>query len=91
MEIEFDPVKRQQTLEQRGLDMADAGGIFEDTHMTYRDIRKDYGEDRYLTFGYLNQRMVFVAWTRRGHAMRIISMRKANAREEREFASLFGR
>ena len=89
MEIEFDPSKRQDTLNERGLDMADAAAVFESEHVTMEDERIDYGETRYITVGFLVGRMVFLAWTPRGDARRIISMRKANDREQKAYASRF--
>ena len=82
MKIEFDPAKRHITLEHRGLDMAQAGEIFEDTTLTIADDRRDYGEVRFITFGWLTGRMVVLVWTPRGAGRRIISLRKANDREQ---------
>lgn len=82
MQIEFDPAKRDQTLAHRGLDMADAGVVFAGPMLTVEDDRADYGEPRYITIGRLDGRMVVVVWTPRGGARRIISMRKANEREQ---------
>ncbi|MES2434621.1 MAG: BrnT family toxin [Pseudomonadota bacterium] len=81
MQIEYDPAKRDATLLQRGLDMADAVEIFDSEILTVEDDRIDYGEPRFLTVGYLRGRMMFVAWTPRGNARRVISVRKANDRE----------
>lgn len=85
MKIEYDEAKRQITLEQRGIDFADAGQVFEGTHYTLEDERQDYGEPRFITIGFMNKRMVVVAWTPRAQAKRIISMRKANDREQARF------
>lgn len=74
-------MKQMETLVKRGLDMADASLVFEGAHKTFDDDRYDYGETRHITVGHLNGRMVYIAWTRRGNARRIISMRKANVRE----------
>jgi uncharacterized protein len=82
VQIEFDPAKRDQTLTHRGLDMADAGVVFAGPTLTVEDDRADYGELRYITIGRLGGRMVVVVWTPRGDARRIISMRKANEREQ---------
>lgn len=82
MDIEFDPAKRLATLASRGLDMADAAEIFTDAILTVADTRLDYGEDRFMTVGYLDGRMVVVVWTMRGTSRRIISLRKANEREQ---------
>ena len=81
MKIEYDPVKRDATLKRRGVDMADAVQVFAGPTKTLPDVRVDYGEGRFLTIGFLADRMVFVAWTFRGDLRRIISMRKANGRE----------
>ena len=82
MKIEFDPAKRETTLERRGLDMTRAGEIFAGATLTIADDRKDYGEPRFITIGRLDGRMVVSVWTPRGAARRIISLRKANDREQ---------
>lgn len=82
MKVEFDAAKRAGTLEQRGLDMARAGEVLEGTTLTIEDDRMDYGETRYITIGFLDERMVVLVWTPRGDVHRIISMRKANDREK---------
>lgn len=81
MHIEFDEKKRQETLQRRGLDMADAWEVFVGPHLTVADTRNHYGEERFVTVGYLSGRLVYVAWTERGASRRIISLRKANDRE----------
>jgi len=90
MKIEFDPDKRNATLEARGLDMADVGKVFECAHMTFPDVRFDYGEDRFVSVGFLKGRMVVLAWTHRGTVRRIISLRKANDREQSKFGDQLG-
>lgn len=81
MQISYDPDKRAQTLALRGIDMADAGEVLGGPCLTIADDRFDYGEPRYITVGLLRGRMILVAWTPRNDTFRIISMRKANARE----------
>jgi uncharacterized DUF497 family protein len=82
MRIEFDAAKRDQTLHERGLDMARADEIFAGATLTAADDRRDYGEDRFITIGFLDARMVVAVWTARRGARRIISLRKANDREQ---------
>jgi uncharacterized DUF497 family protein len=91
MKIEFDPDKRVLTLAERGLDMARAGELFEGDHLTIVDHRKNYGEERLMSVGFIDGRMVFIAWTRRDEAVRVISMRKANEREQAKYNKLLGR
>ena len=85
MKIEFDEEKRQRTLADRGLDFADATIVFDGPKFTVLDDREDYGEERFLTLGYLGDRLVAIIWTPRGAARRVISMRKCNDREQRKF------
>jgi uncharacterized DUF497 family protein len=82
MRIEFDAAKRDQTLRERGLDMARGDEIFAGATLTAADDRRDYGEDRFITIGFLDARMVVAVWTVRRGARRIISLRKANDREQ---------
>lgn len=89
--IEFDPAKRALTLEHRGLDFADAPRIFEGLHFTGPDDRVDHGELRFITHGTLMGRQVIMLWTYRGTRRRIISMRKANEREQKRFRDALAR
>jgi uncharacterized DUF497 family protein len=85
MRITFDPNKRDWTLRERGLDFAEADLVFAGTAIDIPDIRHDYGELRIQTVGYLRGRMVVVVWTQRGDARHVISMRKANDREQAKY------
>ena len=89
MSIEFDPTKRADTLSARGLDMARAGEVFAGATLTVEDDRRDYGEDRFITIGFLDGAMVVLVWTPRGGAHRVISMRKANERERALYGPRF--
>lgn len=85
MEIIFDPAKRAWTLAERGLDFADAGKVFAGTVFEFEDDRVLYPERRYSTIGMLEDRMVVVIWVDAEDGRRVISMRKANARERTRF------
>lgn len=85
MEITYDAEKREQTLEQRGIDFEDAACVFAGTVISVEDDRHDYGETRYQTLGLLKGRLVMVVWTPRGEARHVISMRKANERERKKY------
>jgi uncharacterized DUF497 family protein len=86
----FQRSQARKTLAERGLDFARAGEVFQGGHVTKDDNRKDYGERRLITWGHLDSRLVVVTWTPRGHAKRIISMRKANEREITRFSVNLG-
>ena len=88
MWLTFDLVKRDNTLQNRGLDFADAAIVFAGVTVEVEDTRKDYGETRIICFGLLAGRMVVVGYTPRGADRHIFSMRKANEREQTHIAPL---
>ncbi len=81
MKITYDPARRTKTFEERGLDFEDAPQVFSGPTVTASDVRRDYGEERFITFGILHDREVVLLWTPRGDTRRVISMRYANERE----------
>ena len=88
MRVTFDPVKRDKTLAERGLDFADAAIVFAGVTVEVEDLRADYGETRVICYGLLEGRMVVVGYTLRGADRHIFSMRKANEREKARIAPL---
>ncbi len=90
MRITFDQAKRDLTLKHRGLDFARADEVFAGRTITVLDSRFDYGEARFITAGYLEDRMVVMVWTQRDEARHIISMRYCHAKEENLWLSQMG-
>ena len=92
--IEFDSDKRDKTLAERGLDFSRAGEVFVGEQFTAQDLRPGYGEPRFFTVGHLDERLderlVIGVWTPRGEVRRIISMRKANEREQTRYIQHLG-
>ena len=86
----WDEAKRRATLAERGLDFADAEGVFAGRITTLPDHRRDYGEPRFITAGWLQDRFVVVVWTPRGDGRRIISMRYGHADEEASYKEQMG-
>ena len=86
MEFEWDKTKSDDCFRLRGFDFAYASGLFRDENRSIgRDRRWDYGEDRYRVLGAIEGRVFVLIYTMRGSAIRIISARKANSREVREY------
>ena len=83
MKLDWDETKRQATLRERGLDFADVASVDWETAVILDDGRKDYGERRQVCLGRLHDLVVVVAFTFRGDALRVISMRRANRRERK--------
>jgi uncharacterized DUF497 family protein len=88
MVITCDPIKRANTLTERGLDFADAQIVFAGVTLELEDTRRDYGEQRIICYGWLLGRMVVVGYTPRGADRHVFSMRKANEREQKRIAPL---
>jgi uncharacterized DUF497 family protein len=89
VKITFDPTKRQAALDGRGLDFADAAIVFSGPTITVQDTRRDYGEARFQTVGFLADRMVMVVWTPRNETRHVMSMRKCNEREKAIYQKRF--
>ncbi len=82
MRFDWHDAKRQKTLEERQVDFAQVSACFDDpSRMIKKDLRKDYGENRYNILGKMQGRLYHVTFTLRGQVIWIISARKANDRE----------
>ena len=53
MQYVWDSLKRRSNLSKHGFDFADANIVFEGPTFTYEDDRYDYGEQRWVTLGFL--------------------------------------
>jgi uncharacterized protein len=83
VKITFDEAKRLKILEERGLDIAESGLVFQDEYVEIEDDRKDYGERRYRVWGFLNGQRVSLVWTPRDGTRRIITLRHAHEPEHK--------
>lgn len=81
MDITFDPNKNHANLLKHGVALAEAAQIEWETALEWLDDRNDYGEDRYIALGAIGNRLYCVVFVEREGNRRIISLRKANARE----------
>ncbi|MCP5197893.1 MAG: BrnT family toxin [Gammaproteobacteria bacterium] len=87
---EWDETKNKENLSKHGLSFEDAEFVFSGPCVTFADARYDYGEERFITLGLLEGRAVVIAHTPRGARTRIISMRKANNREQKIYQKQLG-
>ena len=85
MEFEWDKAKRKSNLRNHGIDFIGIEQVFEDETVTILDNRFDYGEERFVTFGLLEGRVVAIAHTETDEVIRIISVRKATKNEESSY------
>ncbi len=85
MEFDWDEAKRKANLQNHGIDFVDIEMVFEGETITIPDDRFDYGEERFVTFGIFEGRVVAVAHTETDKLIRIISARKATKNEEKSY------
>lgn len=84
MIYEWDEAKNRSNAAKHGLNFEDAEQVLTGPCVTFVDDRFDYGEKRLITLGLLAGRVVVIAHAPRGDDItRIISMRKANRREQK--------
>jgi uncharacterized DUF497 family protein len=83
MEYEWDEEKRLANVRKHGIDFIDIPNVFDGDTLTVEDDRYSYGEQRFVTFGLLQGRLIAVVHTERDDRVRIISARKATKYEQR--------
>ena len=84
MRNEWDEAKDEANRAKHGLSLADAERLDWDA-APVPDLRRDYGETRLVQFGRIDGRLHVCVFVFRGESRRIISLRKANSREERRY------
>lgn len=85
MRYEWDEAKRIKTLLARGVDFADAEKFQWQTAKIIDDERHEYAESRFVATGLIEGRLHVMAFTIRASVIRIISLRKANKREAKNY------
>ncbi|WP_207460869.1 BrnT family toxin [Azospirillum sp. SYSU D00513] len=82
MRYEWDPAKDEANIATRGLSLALAELLFNGTERIAEDDRFQYGETRMVARGLIDGRLFVCVYTDRDDVRRIISLRKANRREQ---------
>jgi uncharacterized DUF497 family protein len=82
MQFEWDPVKEAANIKKHGVSFAEASAVFGDPlAITFHDPDHSFEEDRFLTFGTSQGRLLVVSHVDREESVRIISARKVTRRE----------
>ena len=80
IEISFDPAKSVRNVTDRGLQFTLVAQMEWSGAVIKEDVRKNYGERRYLALGMIGDRLHAVVFTPRADKVHVISLRKANQR-----------
>lgn len=83
-EYEWDEAKRLSNIAKHQIDFTAMNDFEWET--AHEEESNRYGEERVAATGYIGDRLHYVIYTRRGDRRRIISLRKANRAERREYA-----
>lgn len=83
MEFEWDADKNNRNIRERGLDFNLVRKLDWAQALQVVDSRSDYGEIRFRAMGRINRRLFVCVYTKREDRYRIISLRKANKKEEK--------
>jgi len=86
MEFEWDEDKRQRNLRDHKIDFKDALSVFFDPNAIDEEDIEIYTERRYRTIGMSREgELLFVVYTWRRDAVRLISARRAESHEKRKY------
>jgi len=81
MIYEWDENKRLQNIKQHGVDFYSVYEFEWNTTITRTDNRFEYDEIRFISFGFIKNRLHILVYTERPPMTRVISLRRANKRE----------
>ena len=87
MDFEWDDTKRKINIRKHGIDFINVPLVFDSYTLTIEDDRYNYGEERSITFGILEGRVVVIVHTENDDLIRIISIRRATKYEEKAYFS----
>lgn len=85
MKIEFNPGKNERNIRERGLPFMLVDEFAWETAQTHEDCRFPYPERRFISLGLIGERLFVVCFTPIPGGIRVISFRKANAREVKRY------
>ena len=86
MQYSYDKNKKVINLAKHGFDFDDAKQVIEsDKAVTFEDNRFEYGEQRFITIGLLQNALVVIVTSETENKIRIISMRKAEKHEQAKY------
>ncbi|MDR2187254.1 MAG: BrnT family toxin [Azonexus sp.] len=89
MDYEFDPDKDRLNRIQHGIGLSEAGGFEWDTAVVREDRRYDYDEQRFEATGFIGNDLYVMPFCWRGEVVRVISLRRADNREKRNYVRAF--
>ena len=88
--VTYDETKRQiNMVKHDGIDLAMCESIFDSPMLTKEDTRDAYGEQRLQSLGWMNSRVVMLAWAERATGPHLISCRYGDKHETKLYFKAF--
>lgn len=91
LQFEWDTQKDKANVLKHGLSFERARRAFSGPLLRRIDDRRDYGEERWIGLGRIEDVVIMIAYTMRSNKVRIISARKANRNEAKAYEQALGR
>ena len=85
IKMSFDPAKNARNIAERGLPFGSVADLDWETAIVGEDVRWDYGERRIRIEARLHGRLHVAIVTIRGDILHVISFRKANRKEIKDY------
>jgi uncharacterized DUF497 family protein len=83
----FDTNKSDRNRLLRGIDFATVEDFQWDSALILQDLRQDYFEDRFQALGFIGEHLHMLVFTPRERLIHVISLRRANQRERKRYAT----
>ena len=84
-----DPKKRRSNKRKHQLDLDGCEAAFDGPMLTREDASEGFGEQRLVSLGWAQGRVVVLVWTDRTDGPRLISCREANRNEQEAYFSAY--
>lgn len=91
MDFEYDEKKAARNYEKHGVDLLYGALIFEGTTVENVDNRRDYGEERIIAIGMVDDELFVTVYVKRANVIRLISTRKGGRRDRKRYEKVINR
>jgi len=85
MEFEWNDAKNEANQRKHGIGFREAAEIFRGYVLEAEDLRRDYGERRFVALGEYDGEVIRLVFTKRNNKIRLITAWKANRNDRKSY------
>ena len=85
MEFEWNDAKNEANHRKHGIGFREAAEIFRGYVLEAEDLRRDYGERRFVALGEYDGEVIRLVFTKRNNKIRLITAWKANRNDRKSY------